>query len=88
MQNYKSKFKKKKHLPLSTQRDNCVTEEKNMRPQRKKINKNSVLSVVKKIWGWERWALCAFYSFCFLIFNILYTKKVSNFKWITFYRKQ
>ena len=66
MQNYKSKFKKKKHLPLSTQRDNCVTEEKNMRPQRKKINKNSVLSVVKKS-GVERGGLCVFLFI--LLFN-------------------
>jgi hypothetical protein len=51
MENYKSKFKKKKHLPRRTQRNNCVTKEKNTENTEKKINRNSVVSVVKKIWG-------------------------------------
>ncbi len=59
MKKYKLKFKKKKHLPLRTQRNNCVTKEKNTETTEKKINKNSVLSVVKKS-GVERGGLCVF----------------------------
>jgi hypothetical protein len=49
MQNYKSKLKKKKHLPQRTQRNNCITKEKNAENTEKKINRNFVLSVVKKL---------------------------------------
>ena len=38
----------------------------------KKRNKNSVLSVVKKIRGLRGVGSVCFYSFCFLIFDILF----------------
>jgi hypothetical protein len=44
---------------------------KTLRTERKKGNKNSVLSVVKYS-GVVLCGLCVFYSFCFLIFNILF----------------
>jgi hypothetical protein len=45
-----SKFKTEKNSPRSTQRNNYVTKEKNAENIEKK-NKNSVFSVVKKIWS-------------------------------------
>jgi hypothetical protein len=67
MQKYKSKFKDKKHLPQSTQRNNCVAKEKNTENTEKKINKNSVVFVVEKS-GVERGGFCVFLFI--LIFNI------------------
>ena len=42
MQNYKSKFKNKKHLPLRTQRDNCDKNKKNTESTEKKTSNDSV----------------------------------------------
>jgi hypothetical protein len=44
-----------------------------------KKNKNSVLSVVRYS-GVVLCGLCGFYSFCFLIFDILFTEKGSEFQ--------
>jgi len=66
MEKDKSKLKKKKHLPQRTQRNNCVTKEKNTENTEKKINRNSVLSLVEKS-GVERGGLCVFLFI--LLFN-------------------
>ena len=51
-----------------------LKKEKNTENTEKKINKNSVLSVVKKIWGLREVDSVCFYSFCFLIFDILFSE--------------
>jgi hypothetical protein len=51
-----------------------VKKEKNTENTEKKINKNSVLSVVKKTQGLREVGSVCFYSFCFLNFDILFTK--------------